>query len=95
MAKKREKSEKPQPPQVPKEGKLVVDGTICETLPNGYFRVQLDMGPVVLAYVSGKMRIHYVRLLRGDRVRVELSTYDPSRGRIIYRLGKLEESGGT
>jgi translation initiation factor IF-1 len=94
MKKKDDKKEKFEPAQSPKEGKLVVDGVIVETLPNGYFRVQLDMGPVVLAYVSGKMRIHYVRLLRGDRVRVELSTYDPSRGRIIYRLGKLEETGG-
>jgi translation initiation factor IF-1 len=94
MKKRHQRKERPEPPQVPKEGKLIVDGTIVETLPNGYFRVQLDMGPVVLAYVSGKMRIHYVRLLRGDRVRVELSTYDPTRGRIIYRLGKLESAGG-
>ena len=94
MKKKDHKKQKDEISQTPKEGKLVVDGVIVETLPNGYFRVQLDMGPVVLAYVSGKMRIHYVRLLRGDRVRVELSTYDPSRGRIIYRLGKPEETGG-
>lgn len=94
MGKKRDRREKPEPTETPKEGKLIVDGTIVETLPNGYFRVQLDMGPFVLAYVSGKMRIHYVRLLRGDRVRVELSTYDPSRGRIVYRLPKPEETGG-
>lgn len=68
-----------------KEEKIEVDGIVVEALPATQFRVELDNGHVVLAYLSGKMRRHYIRILRGDRVRVELSPYDLTRGRIIYR----------
>ena len=62
-----------------------VEGTVKEVLPGGMYRVELDGGPVVLAYVCGKMRKHYIRIVLGDRVRVAFSPYDPSRGRIVYR----------
>ncbi len=62
-----------------------VEGTIKEVLPNAMFRVELDNGLLVLAHVSGKMRMHYIKILPGDRVTVELSPYDLTRGRIIYR----------
>ncbi len=65
--------------------KLVLDGKITEALPNTSFRVELENGHTVLAYLSGKMRKFYIRVLLGDRVRVELSPYDLERGRIIYR----------
>lgn len=68
-----------------KESKIEVEGTIKETLPNAMFRVQLDNGHMVLAHVSGKMRMNFIRILPGDRVTVELSPYDLTRGRIIYR----------
>lgn len=68
-----------------KEGKIEVEGTIRETLPNAMFRVELDNGHMVLAHVSGKMRMNFIRILPGDRVTVELSPYDLTRGRIIYR----------
>lgn len=68
--------------------KLVLDGKIVEALPNTSFRVELENGPTVLAYLSGKMRKFYIRVLLGDRVRVELSPYDLERGRIIYRYKK-------
>ncbi len=68
-----------------KEGKIEVEGTVVETLPGTQFRVQLDTGHAVLAYLSGRMRKYYIRILLGDRVRVELSPYDLSRGRIVYR----------
>ena len=68
--------------------KLVLEGTIKESLPNTTFRVELDSGHEVLAYLSGKMRKYYIRVLLGDRVRVELSPYDLERGRIIYRFKK-------
>lgn len=68
--------------------KLVLEGTIKESLPNTTFRVELDSGHEVLAYLSGKMRKYYIRVLLGDRVRVELSPYDLQRGRIIYRFKK-------
>jgi translation initiation factor IF-1 len=68
-----------------KEGKIEVEGTIRETLPNAMFRVELDNGHKVLAHVSGKMRMNFIRILPGDRVTVELSPYDLTRGRIIYR----------
>lgn len=80
-----------------KEEKIEVDGTVVEALPATQFRVELDNGHVVLAYLSGKMRRHYIRILRGDRVRVELSPYDLTRGRIAYRFKKggkvIEEIG--
>jgi len=65
--------------------KVVVEGTIVEALPNAQFRVELESGHEVLAYISGKMRKYYIRILLGDKVRVELSPYDLSRGRIVYR----------
>ena len=68
--------------------KLVLDGKIVEALPNTSFRVELENGHTVLAYLSGKMRKFYIRVLLGDRVRVELSPYDLDRGRIIYRYKK-------
>jgi translation initiation factor IF-1 len=58
---------------------------VLETLPNAMFRVQLDNGHKVLAHISGKMRMHYIKILPGDKVRVELSPYDLARGRIVYR----------
>jgi translation initiation factor IF-1 len=65
--------------------KLVLDGKIVEALPNTSFKVELENGHTVLAYLSGKMRKYYIRVLLGDRVRVELSPYDLERGRIVYR----------
>lgn len=70
---------------MPKEGSIEVEGTIMEALPNTMFRVELKNGHKVLAHISGKMRLNYIRLLPGDRVMVELSPYDLTRGRIIYR----------
>ena len=63
----------------------MLEGTVVEPLPNAMFRVQLENGHKVLAHISGKMRMHYIRILPGDRVRVELSPYDLSRGRVVYR----------
>jgi len=71
-----------------KEEKITVEGTVVEALPSTQFRVQLDTGHEVLAYLSGKMRKYYIRILLGDRVRVELSPYDLARGRIVYRYKK-------
>jgi translation initiation factor IF-1 len=68
-----------------KEKGIVLEGTVEEALPNAMFRVRLDTGHEVLAHVSGKMRVHFIRILPGDRVKVELSPYDLTRGRIIYR----------
>jgi len=68
-----------------KEECVQVEGKVIEPLPNAMFKVELDSGHIVLAHVSGKMRMHFIRILRGDRVTVELSPYDLSRGRIIYR----------
>ncbi|NOY46537.1 translation initiation factor IF-1 [Deferrisoma camini] len=68
-----------------KEEAIEVEGTVVEPLPNAMFRVELDNGHKVLAHVSGKMRKYFIRILPGDRVTVELSPYDLSRGRIIYR----------
>ncbi len=64
---------------------IEMEGTVVEPLPNAMFRVELDNGHKVLAHISGKMRMHYIRILPGDRVVVELSPYDLSRGRITYR----------
>jgi translation initiation factor IF-1 len=69
-----------------KEEAIEVEATVAELLPNTMFRVKLDNGHQVLAHISGKMRKHFIRILPGDRVRVELSPYDLSRGRIVYRL---------
>jgi translation initiation factor IF-1 len=68
-----------------KEDKIEVEGSILEALPNAMFRVQIPQGKVVLAHISGKMRMHYIKILPGDRVRLELSPYDLTRGRIVFR----------
>ena len=68
-----------------KEDTISVEGTVVETLPNAMFRVELENGHRVLAHVSGKMRMHFIKILPGDRVSLELSPYDLSRGRITYR----------
>jgi translation initiation factor IF-1 len=70
---------------VAKEDAIEVEGTVKEPLPNAMFRVQLDSGHEVLAHISGKMRMHFIRILPGDKVKVELSPYDLTRGRITYR----------
>lgn len=70
---------------MPKQDAIKVDGVIRETLPNANFRVELENGHKVLAHISGKMRMHFIKILPGDKVTVELSAYDLSRGRIIYR----------
>jgi translation initiation factor IF-1 len=71
-----------------KEDKLEVEGTVVDTLPNTQFTVELDNGHRVLAYLSGKMRKYYIRILLGDRVRLEMTPYDLTRGRITYRYKK-------
>jgi translation initiation factor IF-1 len=71
---------------VSKKEAIEVEGTVIEPLPNAMFRVELANGHRVLAHASGKMRLHFIRILRGDRVLVELSPYDLSRGRITYRF---------
>ncbi|HLB25262.1 MAG TPA: translation initiation factor IF-1 [Nitrospirota bacterium] len=71
---------------MPKEDAIEVQGKILETLPNAMFRVELENGHVVLAHISGKMRMHFIKILPGDRVTVELSPYDLTRGRITYRF---------
>lgn len=68
-----------------KEEGIEVEGSVIEPLPNAMFRVELDNGHRVLAHVAGKMRMHFVRILPGDRVKLELSPYDLTRGRIVYR----------
>ncbi|MDD3233716.1 MAG: translation initiation factor IF-1 [Candidatus Omnitrophota bacterium] len=70
---------------MPKEDLVETEGTVQEALPNAMFRVQLDNGHMVLAHVSGKMRMHFIRILPGDKVKLELSPYDLSRGRITFR----------
>jgi translation initiation factor IF-1 len=70
---------------MPKEDAIEVEGRVVETLPNAMFRVELDNGHRVLAHISGKMRLHFIKILPGDRVTVELSPYDLTRGRIVYR----------
>ena len=71
---------------MPKEAVIEVTGTVAETLPNAMFRVELDNGHKILAHISGKMRMHFIRILPGDKVTVELSPYDLTRGRITYRF---------
>ena len=70
---------------VAKEEHIEMEGTVLENLPNTQFRVELDNGHVVTAHISGKMRKHYIRILRGDRVTVQLTPYDLSKGRITFR----------
>jgi translation initiation factor IF-1 len=69
-----------------KEDAIEAQGSVTETLPNAMFRVQLDNGHKILAHISGKMRMHFIRILPGDKVTVELSPYDLTRGRITYRF---------
>lgn len=69
-----------------KKDVIEVEGKVTEPLPNAMFRVELDSGYEVLAHISGKLRLNFIRILPGDRVRIELSPYDLSRGRITYRL---------
>jgi len=68
-----------------KEEAITVEGTVVEALPNTMFRVELANDHVVLAHVSGKMRMHFIKILPGDRVTLEISPYDPTKGRIVYR----------
>ena len=68
-----------------KEEGIQVEGTVVEPLPNAVFRVELENGHKVLAHISGKMRMHFIKILPGDKVTVELSPYDLTRGRIVYR----------
>lgn len=70
---------------VAKEDVIEVEGIVTEPLPNAMFRVQLENGHKILAHISGKMRMHFIKILSGDRVKVELSPYDLTRGRITYR----------
>ena len=70
---------------MPKEEAIKVQGNVIETLPNAMFKVELENGHRILAHISGKMRMHFIRILPGDTVTVELSPYDLSRGRITYR----------
>ena len=69
-----------------KEEAIEVEASVLETLPNAMYKVELENGHQALAHISGKMRKHFIRILPGDKVIVELSPYDPSRGRIVYRL---------
>ncbi len=73
---------------MPKEGILEVDGVVKESLPNAMFKVKLDNGRDILAHISGKMRMHFIKILPGDRVKLEVSPYDLKRGRIVYREKK-------
>ena len=70
---------------MPKEDAIVVEGTVLETLPNAMFKVELPNGHKILAHISGKMRMHFIKILPGDKVTVELSPYDLTRGRVVYR----------
>lgn len=69
-----------------KEDVIELEGTVLEALPNAMFRVELENGHKILAHISGKMRMHYIKILPGDKVTVELSVYDLNRGRITYRF---------
>ncbi len=68
-----------------KQANIELDGTIIESLSNAMFRVELENGHVVLAHISGKMRMHYIKILTGDKVKLEMSPYDLTKGRITYR----------
>lgn len=74
------------------QDKIEVEGTVIEALPDTQFKVRLENGHEILAYLSGKMRKYYIRILLGDRVRVEMSPYDLTRGRIVYRYKKGQRS---
>jgi translation initiation factor IF-1 len=70
---------------MPKDDALVVEGIVREALPNTVFRVEIETGHKVLANISGKMRMHYIKIVPGDKVKVEINPYDPTRGRIVFR----------
>jgi len=82
-------------PDKASEQKWVHEGLITESLPNGMFRVRLDNEDLILGYISGRIRKNYVRILPGDRVRVEVSRYDSSKGRIVYRLRNTPGGGSS
>lgn len=77
--------ERPERPEETSQDTIRTEGVVLEARPNTTFLVQLDAGPEILAHVGGKMRRHYIRILPGDRVVLEISTYDPEKGRIVYR----------
>jgi len=77
--------ERPERPEETTQDTIRTEGVVLEARPNTTFMVQLDAGPEILAHVGGKMRRHYIRILPGDRVVLEISTYDPEKGRIVYR----------
>lgn len=68
-----------------KEKAIEIEGKVVEALPNAMFKVELENGHIILAHISGKMRMHYIRILPGDKVKMEMSPYDLSKGRIVYR----------
>ena len=70
---------------MPKQSAIEQEGVIVETLPNAMFKVELENGPVIIAHISGKMRMNYIKILPGDRVKVEMSPYDLTKGRISFR----------
>ena len=70
---------------MPKQSAIEKEGTIIEALSNAMFRVELDNGHVIIAHISGKMRMHYIRILPGDKVKIEMSPYDLTKGRIVFR----------
>lgn len=72
-------------PKMAKQTSIEIDGTILEALSNAMFRVELENGHQITAHISGKMRLHYIRILPGDKVKVEMSPYDLSKGRIVFR----------
>ena len=74
-----------------KQGAIEQDGTVLESLGNAMFRVELENGHIILAHISGKMRMHYIKILPGDKVRLEISPYDLTKGRIIYRSKNQKE----
>jgi translation initiation factor IF-1 len=86
MRRRRGQQDDPAAQKKPKDDAIEVEGTVVEPLPNAMFRVELDNGHRVLTHVSGKMRMNFIRILPGDRVKVELSAYDLTRGRITYRF---------
>jgi translation initiation factor IF-1 len=74
------------PDRMAKDDVIEMEGTVVETLPNTMFRVQLENGHIVIAHISGRMRKHYIRILTGDKVKVEMTPYDLTKGRITYRM---------
>lgn len=68
------------------QGSIEIEGVVKESLPNTLFRVELEDGNIVLCHLSGKMRMHFIKILPGDRVRVEMTPYDKTKGRIVYRI---------